>query len=95
MVIKVNAMHLMRMRFQFARNEADKGRWPLTHRPAWSKDLAGEKAPMRLITVLAVSLCVAVLAGVFPPELAVLGIPYTIVVAMAAASAFVYVLSRN
>ncbi|MCB1423415.1 MAG: hypothetical protein KDJ69_13310 [Nitratireductor sp.] len=50
---------------------------------------------MRLITVLAVSLCVAVLAGVFPPELAVLGIPYTIVVAMAAASAFVYVLSRN
>jgi len=50
---------------------------------------------MRLITVLAVSLCVAVLAGVFPPELAVFGVPYTIVVAMVAASAFVYVLSRN
>lgn len=59
------------------------------------KTWPGEQAPMRLITVLAVSLCVAVLAGVFPPELAVLGVPYTIVVAMAAASAFVYVLSRN
>ena len=29
--VKVNAMHLMRMRFQFARKASDKGRWPLTH----------------------------------------------------------------
>lgn len=53
------------------------------------------KAPMRLIAILAVLLCVAVLAGAFPPELAVLGIPYTVVVAMVAASAFVYILSRD
>ena len=50
---------------------------------------------MHLIAILAVLLCVAVLAGAFPPELAVLGIPYTVVVAMVAASAFVYILSRD
>lgn len=50
---------------------------------------------MRLITILAVSLCVAVLAGVFPPDLAVFGVPYTVVVALVAATGFVYVLSRD
>lgn len=90
--VKVNAMHLMRMRFQFARKAVDKGRWPLTPR---SSGLAGREGPMRLITILAVSLCVAVLAGVFPPDLAVFGVPYTVVVALVAATGFVYVLSRD
>jgi len=50
---------------------------------------------MYLIAILAVSLCVAILAGVFPPGLLLFGIPYTIVVALVAASGFVYVLSRD
>ena len=91
-LVKVNAVHLMRMRFQFARKASDKGRWPLTPR---SSGLTGREGPMRLITILAVSLCVAVLAGVFPPDLAFFGVPYTVVVALVAASGFVYVLSRD
>ncbi|WP_156892486.1 hypothetical protein [Salaquimonas pukyongi] len=50
---------------------------------------------MRLIAVFAVLLCIGVLAGVFPPGLAVFGVPYTVIAGLVAASGFVYVLSRS
>lgn len=50
---------------------------------------------MRLIVAIAVLLCIGVLAGVFPPGLALFGVPYTIIAALAAASGFIYVLSRS